>query len=183
VRFRHPARAIALAAGAVVVVLAIVLATQVGSDPQSDATTSRLLGEASPTYSLPTLDGSTVSSAGLEGKAVIINFWNSWCIPCQEELPTLQAFYGQHSSDADFAMVGIVRDDTTAAVRAYVRAEGIGWTVALDPDAEAALAFGTRGQPETFAISPDGHVAGYQYGPTKEKDLEAMLAAARVSLS
>jgi hypothetical protein len=49
----------------------------------------------------------------------------------------------------------------------------------MDPGGDAALAFGTRGQPETFAISPDGLIVGYQFGPSSVDDLDTLLAAAR----
>jgi peroxiredoxin len=76
-------------------------------------------------------------------------------------------------------MVGIVRDDTTEAVRDYVQAEKVGWTVALDPKSKAALAYGTTGQPETFVIGPDGRVAGEQFSAVSVDNLETMLRAAR----
>jgi hypothetical protein len=76
-------------------------------------------------------------------------------------------------------MVGIVRDDTDSAVRSYVEDEGVPYTVALDPGAQASLDFGTRGQPETYAISPDGVIAGTQFGPSSVTNLEQMYAAAR----
>ena len=76
-------------------------------------------------------------------------------------------------------MLGIVRDDTDAAVRAYVRAQGITWTIGLDPDAEAGLAFGVRGQPETFAIARDGTIVAFNYSEASLGDLETMLTAAR----
>ena len=81
--------------------------------------------------------------------------------------------------DPTVAFVGIVRDDRERAVRDYVAAEGIDWSVAMDPSARAALDFGTRGQPETFAISPEGVIAGAQIGPASVRDLETMLRAAR----
>jgi len=176
---KHPARLIAIGAAVLVTAFAVVLATQVGGDPRSDATTSRLLSEPVPAFSVRTLDGDLVRAADLDGRAVIVNFWNTWCIPCIEELPALEEFYARHAGEPDFLMLGIVRDDTEQAVRAYVRAEGIEWTIGLDPGAAAALAFGTRGQPETFAISPDGVIVGFQLSEASVDDLETLLARAR----
>jgi len=175
---KHPLRAVALAVGVVVIAFSVVLATQVGGDPRSDASTSRLLGDPVPEFTVRTLDGATVTDASLAGKAVIVNFWNTWCIPCHEELPALKEFFREHADDPSFAMVGIVRDDTARAVRSYVTAQEMRWTIALDSDAAASLAFGTRGQPETFAISPDGVIEAFQFGPASVQDLETMLRAA-----
>jgi cytochrome c biogenesis protein CcmG/thiol:disulfide interchange protein DsbE len=176
---KHPARWVAVTAAVVVTGFSIVLATQVGSDPSADAKTSQLFGKALPAFSVRALDGSKVTQRDLSGRAVIVNFWNSWCIPCQDELPALQDFYARHADDPTFFMLGIVRDDTERAVRRYVQAQGISWTIGLDPSSEASLAFGTRGQPETYAISPDGTVVAYQFGQATVKDLEAMLARAQ----
>lgn len=178
---KHPARWIALTAGLVVVVLGVVLALNVGSDPQLDTQRNRLLGRSAPAFKLPTLDGKDVSRNDLAGKAVIVNFWNTWCIPCQTELPSLKAFYDAHASDPDFAMVGIVRDAQTskAGIAKYVDDNGMHWTIALDPGSEAALNFATRGQPETFAISPQGQIVGFQAAAVDVGNLEKMLAYAR----
>jgi cytochrome c biogenesis protein CcmG/thiol:disulfide interchange protein DsbE len=111
---------------------------------------------------------------------VVVNFWNTWCIPCLQEAPALHEFYDRHQDEPDFLMVGIVRDDTENAVRSYVDAENVGWTIGMDDEkSRASLAFGVTGQPETFVIAPDGRVAGEQRGPTTIADLEAMLQAAR----
>lgn len=175
----HPARWIAIAVAVVVVGVGVVLATQVGTDPRADTTTSQLVGEPAPDLQLRDLDGKPVDSTSLAGKAVIVNFWNTWCVPCQQELPALKSFADRHRDDADVAVVGVVRDDTQKAVRKYVKAEGIDWIITMDPGSRAALDFGTRGQPETFAMTPDGIVAGAQIGPATEGSLERMLAAAR----
>jgi cytochrome c biogenesis protein CcmG/thiol:disulfide interchange protein DsbE len=176
---RHPIRWIALGVAVVVVTVGIVLATQVGDDPRAEATRSQLVGDAAPKFTVRSLDGTSLSRADLRGRAVIVNFWNTWCAPCRAELPDLQRFWARHRDDPDVAFVGIVRDDPERAVRDYVAAEGIDWTIAMDPSAQAALDFGTRGQPETFAISPDGLIAGAQIGPSSLEDLETLLAAAR----
>jgi cytochrome c biogenesis protein CcmG/thiol:disulfide interchange protein DsbE len=175
---RHRARWIALAAGAVVAVLAVVLATQVGTDPRADTNQSHLVGKDAPIYDLSAIDGTPLRSSDLSGKVVVVNFWNSWCIPCQEEHPALVEFFRRHAADPAFAMVGIVRDDTEGAIRRYVDDEGVPYTVAFDPGARAALDFGTRGQPETYAISPDGVVQGAQIGPASVATLESMYRAA-----
>ena len=76
-------------------------------------------------------------------------------------------------------MVGIVIDDSASAARSYVRARQIPWQIALDPDSRAALDFGTTGQPETYAISPDGVIVAKRSGPATVADLTRMLAMAR----
>ena len=130
---KHPARIAALAVALVVVVFGVVLALNVGSDPQEDARQSHLVGKAAPAFNLPNLTGGRVKLADIAGKSAIVNFWNSWCTPCRDEEPALKQFYAEHKDDPDFAMVGIVRDDETKTVKAYVKDNGIEWTVALDP--------------------------------------------------
>jgi cytochrome c biogenesis protein CcmG/thiol:disulfide interchange protein DsbE len=176
---RHPTRWIALGVAVVVVVVGVVLATQVGDDPRAETQRSQLVGHAAPSFSVKPLEGGTLTRADLAGRTVIVNFWNTWCAPCRAELPDLKRFWARHRDDPSVAFVGIVRDDGESAVREYVAAEAIDWTIALDPAARAALDFGTRGQPETFAISPEGVIAGAQIGPSSVRDLEVMLDAAR----
>ena len=110
---RGRVRWIALAVGAIVVVFGVVLALNVnGSDP--NVTKGRFTGsnDPAPAFTVKTLDGTKLSLADLAGKTVVVNFWNSWCQPCQQEAPALATFYDRHKDEPDFAMVGIVRDDT-----------------------------------------------------------------------
>ena len=178
---KHPARIAALAVALVVIVFGVVLAVTVSSDPQSEDQQSPFLGKAVPSFDLPTVTGERVSNATTAGKTVIINFWNSWCTPCRDELPTLKQFYADHEDDGDVVMIGIVRDpqESTKAIKQYVADEGMDWTIALDPGDQAALDFGTRGQPETLAVSPSGVVAASYYGPLSARTLEKFVTAAR----
>jgi cytochrome c biogenesis protein CcmG/thiol:disulfide interchange protein DsbE len=176
---KHPARWIGGGIAVVLVGFAVVFATQIGNDPRADANQSHLAGKDAPTFRVTTLDGEELTEADLIGKATIVNFWNTWCIPCRQEAPDLQRFYARHADDPDFQMIGIVRDDSRRAVERWVENRGDDWTIAMDPGGNAALAFGTRGQPETFAIGPDGLVVGYQFGPSSVEDLETLLTAAR----
>jgi cytochrome c biogenesis protein CcmG/thiol:disulfide interchange protein DsbE len=177
---KHPFRLVALLAAAGVAALAVVLALNVGSDPRADAKVSALLGKPAPAWRATLLDGTEVSSASLGGKTVLVNFWNSWCIPCREELPVLQRWYARHADDPDVVLVGIPRDDTAAAIRRAAREDEMGWAARQDGDAEdATLAFGTRGQPETYAIGPDGVIVGSLYGPVTMQVLDRMVARAQ----
>jgi cytochrome c biogenesis protein CcmG/thiol:disulfide interchange protein DsbE len=176
---KHPVRWIALAAGVVVVALAVVLAVQVGDDPREDASRSRLVGTEAPAYDLPAAGGGRLTSADGAGDVVVVNFWNSWCIPCHQEKDALVEFYERHAGEPGFQMVGIVRDDTKAAVESYIAAEGVPYPVAFDPGNRAALDYGTRGQPETYVIAPDGVIAASKYGPSTVDQLETMYRAAK----
>jgi cytochrome c biogenesis protein CcmG/thiol:disulfide interchange protein DsbE len=132
-----------------------------------------------PDFHLTTLDDKPIDTASLAGKTYVVNFFNSWCIPCQQEAPALQAFYEAHKHERDFAMIGVVRDDEESAVRNYVAARKVAWPVALAGADRTALDFGTTGQPETFVIAPDGVAVCGALGPSTQAALETWLRAAR----
>jgi cytochrome c biogenesis protein CcmG/thiol:disulfide interchange protein DsbE len=176
----HPFRWIALAVGIAVAAFAGVLAVNVSTDPRSDLNASRLLGKPAPAFTLTDFAGEPIRSEDLRGKTVIVNFWNSWCAPCDEELPNLQQWYAAHRSDPDVVLLGIPRDDTDGAIRRAARDDDMAWAVANDRGAEAAtIDYATRGQPETFAISPRGTVVGSVLGPVTVGQLDRMVKFAQ----
>jgi thiol-disulfide isomerase/thioredoxin len=132
-----------------------------------------------PAFTVTSLDGKPVASSSLQGKTYVVNFFNSWCIPCQQEEPALQAFYAEHKNDPDFAMLGVVRDDEKGAVESYVKNNKIAWPVALDPNGTASLGFGTTGQPETYVVRSDGVAACGTLGPSTTTMLDEWLAGVR----
>ncbi len=176
---KHPFRWIALAVGAGVCVLAVVLALTVSSDPHQDSNTSRLVGKKAPAFTVQSLDGKPITSGSFAGRTVLVNFWNSWCIPCRQEHDALSAWYAEHRNDPSVALVGIVREDTEQAVRSYVKDAKVTWPIGFDRGAKAALDFGTRGQPETYAIGPDGLVVASKFGPVTPQVLDQMVAFAQ----
>jgi cytochrome c biogenesis protein CcmG/thiol:disulfide interchange protein DsbE len=174
---QFPIRWIALAVAAVLVVFGVVLAVQTRSEP---SVPRLVLDHApAPSFSLKSLEGEPITSAGLVNKTFVVNFFNSWCIPCQQETPALKAFYAEHKSEADFAMIGIIIDDDASTMRGYVKRQAITWPVAVDPNGSASLDFGTTGQPETYVFSPDGVAVCGRLGASSQALLDAWLRGAR----
>lgn len=171
------ARWIAIMVGVVLVAFGIVLAVQHRTEPS----VPRLVQEHGrmPQFAVTTLDGKHLDSGSLAGKTVVVNFFNSWCIPCQQEAGDLAAFYKEHKAESDFAMVGIVRDDDTGTIKSYIRNNQIDWPVAMDQNGSAGLGFGTTGQPETYVISPDGVAVCGVLGPSTQQALDTWLQGAR----
>lgn len=174
-RFR--ARWIAIGLAVVLVGFGVLLAVQQRNEPS----VPRLVQQQSvvPDFSLESLDGVPMSRDSLAGKTYVVNFFNSWCIPCLQESPALKAFYDEHKNERDFEMIGIVRDDDDEAIRRYVETENITYPVALKGADKASLDFGTTGQPETYVVSPDGVAVCGAIGPTTREALNAWLQAAR----
>lgn len=170
-------RILALVAAVAVLTASALAATRLGDDTDYRATP--LLGRLVPDATVTDLDGKQVALRDLAGRAVIVNFWNTWCVPCRREVPALEAFWSRHGDEADVVFVGVVRDDTEDAVREFVEDRRWDWDIVFDPGERAALAFGTTGQPETFAIAPDGLVVGRRVGEASVDDLERLLAMAR----
>jgi cytochrome c biogenesis protein CcmG, thiol:disulfide interchange protein DsbE len=172
-------RWIALGVGVVLVAFSVVLAKTIGN--RAEASLPRIVQQhrTVPWFTVTTLDGKPLDSSALRGKTYVVNFFNSWCIPCQQEAPALKQFYAEHKNDPDFAMLGVVRDDDAGAVRGYVRNEKFDWPIAMDPKGSAALGFGTTGQPETYIVRSDGVAACGTLGISTTAALDDWLEAVR----
>jgi len=133
------------------------------------------IGQAAPDFALSDLNGNPIRLADLRGRPVIVNFWASWCGPCVEEFPLLQAAQAGHAAEG-LAVVGIVFRDNSEAARDFMRRMGAGWPAAMDPGEQVAQSFGIHGPPETFFIDRAGVVRGRQIGQLTSADLERQLA-------
>jgi len=175
-RRRHTTRWVAgvtLVAGAALVAL---LATR----PQQTATEvdTPLVGQVAPGITGPTLAGGSFDLAAWRGRWVVVNFFASWCPPCQQEQPELVAFAYAHRSPGDAALVGVVFDDAASTAHGFMQSTGASWPAVIDSGGQIALDYGVRGPPETFIVSPGGIVVAHFDGPMTNAALDYWLARA-----
>ena len=174
---RHTTRWVAgvtLAVGAALVAL---LATR----PPETATEvdTPLVGQSAPGIAGATLGGGSFNLAAERGRWVVVNFFASWCPPCQQEQPELVAFAYAHRAAADAQLVGVVFDDGTSTARGFMQSTGASWPSVVDPGGQIALDYGVRGPPETFLVSPGGTVVAHFDGPMTNGALDYWLARAK----
>jgi cytochrome c biogenesis protein CcmG, thiol:disulfide interchange protein DsbE len=112
-----------------------------------------------PALTLPAFGGPPVALTGLRGHPVIVNFWASWCVPCREEAPQLEAIWKEFRGRG-LIVLGIDTRDLETPARAFLTQYTITYRNVRDPDGSAARLFGTTGVPETFFISADGRISG-----------------------
>lgn len=109
-------------------------------------------GKRAPSFTnLPLLSGGTLSSVDLAGKPVVFNFWASWCEPCQQEAPTLEAMYKRYQAQG-VVFIGIDYEDLNPDAEAFVKQEGITYPILLDPGGTLATQFGITGVPQTYFV-------------------------------
>jgi cytochrome c biogenesis protein CcmG/thiol:disulfide interchange protein DsbE len=127
---------------------------------------------AAPEFSLERLDGDgTISLASLRGKAVVLNFWASWCEPCKEESEVLESVWQEYRG-RDVVFVGIdARDALSEAIEFAERYE-LSYPLAYDGPGKTVGRYGVTGFPETWFVSPDGRLVGERIqGPVTEEQL------------
>ena len=154
---RRVAPFVSLAAAALLAALFVVLAS--GKAAKPDVTSSFLLGKPAPAVASSTLDGKPFDLSRRKGSWVVLNFFQSSCLPCKAEHPELLAFAAQQGGIADGAeLYTVVKDDSDDAVAKWFAEQGGSWPVIKDDNGSISTAFGVAQVPETWIIDPSGTV-------------------------
>jgi cytochrome c biogenesis protein CcmG/thiol:disulfide interchange protein DsbE len=122
-------------------------------------------GEVAPNFSLTTFNGEEIRTADLAGKVVVINFWASWCKPCEQEAADLEAAWQQYKPSGEVVFLGVDYVDTETEALAYLDKFNITYPNGPDLGTRISQAYRIRGVPETFFIDQNGKLAHFQKGP------------------
>ena len=136
------------------------------------------VGAPAPDFALKDLEGRTVRLSELRGKPVLLNFWATWCPPCEMEMPDLEKAYRKYQGEG-VAFLGIDYGESGDTVRKYVREHGYSWSFLLDPDMQAVRSYRVFGVPTTYFVDREGILRDVYLGPLDADALEAKLAEIR----
>lgn len=115
------------------------------------------LNDPAPQLTLTDLEGKVVSLADYSGYVILVNNWATWCPPCRDEMPILQAYYQDHQAKG-FVLIGIEAGDSVAEVSAFVQQVGITFPIWLDEQNQALRAFANYALPNSYLIDRQGNV-------------------------
>lgn len=135
------------------------------SSPAADSTVLvGRTGRPAPAFSLPSLSepSRTFSLRTFRGKALLVNFWASWCVPCRTEMPLLEKAY--RAEGGKVAFLGIDINDTSSAAQAFLAQVHVTYPVVSAGSSAVAAEYGLYGLPTTVFISPTGDIVGRHIG-------------------
>ncbi len=126
-------------------------------------------------FTLESLNGGTVSLSDLQGHVVVLDFWATWCSPCRESMPHLQAIHDRYAGDG-VVVLAINIEENRRTVEEYIAEAGYTFTVLLDPNGETADAYSVWAIPHTIIIDRQGQQHEVLEGPQGvERELEQWL--------
>lgn len=137
---------------------------------------------AAPALTAPTLDGSSISLSDFNGKVVLLNFWASWCQPCKEETPDLEATY-RRLEDQGLVIIGIDLLNTEPGlqdVQEFVKQYGVTYPIALDEQGDISRAYAISPLPTSYFIDRQGQVRYIRVGTMNKTEIERVFEKLRV---
>jgi cytochrome c biogenesis protein CcmG/thiol:disulfide interchange protein DsbE len=134
-----------------------------------------------PNFDLPRLDApGTLSLASLKGKAIVLNFWASWCAPCRDEVPALERAWDRYRRHG-VVVLGVDQQDVSSDASAFARKYGMTYPLVRDGRGRVVAKYGLTGVPETFFIGRNGKLVKHTAGRVDEQELAEGIRAAMKS--
>jgi DsbE subfamily thiol:disulfide oxidoreductase len=116
-----------------------------------------------PSFVLPDLAGKVTRMEDFRGKVVLLNLWATWCPPCVEEMPTLEAL-SKKMAGRDFVLLAVSQDETPSNVKPWIQNHGFTFPVLLDVRGQVGADLGITGYPETFIVDRNGRIVHHHVG-------------------
>ncbi|MDA2392009.1 MULTISPECIES: redoxin domain-containing protein [Bacillus] len=137
------------------------------------------IGKSAPDFTLTKLDGINVKLSDLKGKKVILNFWATWCGPCQQEMPDMEAFYKEHKENVEILAVNYTPSEKGGGeekVSNFAKEKGITFPILLDKNIDVTTAYKVITIPTSYFIDTKGVIQDKFIGPMTQKEMEKRVA-------
>lgn len=123
------------------------------------------IGDTVPEFTLTSFEGEVYNTKELAGKVIVVNFWASWCKPCEQEAAEMEQAWLDYQNRGDVIFLGVDYVDTETEAMVYLNKYNISYPNGPDLRTKISQLFRTRGVPETYIIDKDGKLAAVKIGP------------------
>ncbi|HEY9089188.1 MAG TPA: TlpA disulfide reductase family protein [Anaerolineaceae bacterium] len=131
------------------------------------------VGYPAPDFTLEGLDGKPATLADFRGKALVLNFWATWCTPCKAEMPMLNEYAGRYADE--LVVVGLNYGESKEFAQGFVTENGITFPILLDPSSSTGADYMIRGFPTTYFIDSEGVLRSLHIGQLSQALLDEYL--------